>query len=184
MSETDCWRGNITLIGMAGAGKSTTGVVVAKILQKDFVDGDLVIQKKTGRSLQAIIDAEGNDAFRRIEEEILLDLDVRDSVIAPGGSAIYYPRVMERFRAQGTVVYLEVSLAEITRRLSNLATRGVSLRPGQTIADLYAEREPLYRRYAHVTVPTEGLSLEESVSAILSAVGGWEAQHAAGDKEE
>lgn len=161
---------NVILIGMAGAGKSTTGVVVAKIMQKDFIDGDLVIQRETGRGLQEIIDTEGNGAFRAIEERILLGISAENAVIAPGGSAIYYPAVIAHFKEKGVVVYLHVPLAEIERRLDNLATRGVTLAAGQTIADLYREREPLYEKFADITIRTEGLTLEETVDEIVRQV--------------
>lgn len=163
-------RSNIILIGMAGAGKSTTGVVVAKILQKDFIDGDLVIQTVTGRSLQDIIDREGNEAFRKIENQVLCGIDAENAVIAPGGSAIYYPQAMAHLREKGIVVYLHVPLPEIQRRLTNLATRGVTLAEGQTIADLYNERLPLYEEYADIRIDTEGNTLEETVAKIVEAV--------------
>lgn len=162
---------NIILIGMAGAGKSTTGVVIAKIMQKDFVDGDLVIQKQTGKGLQQIINEVGNDGFRRIEEEILCAMEVENAVIAPGGSAIYYPAAMEHFKKNGVVVYLHVPVEEIERRLSNLATRGVTLEPGQTIADLYYARLPLYEQFADITIHTQGDTLEDTVDKIVKAVG-------------
>lgn len=161
---------NIILIGMAGAGKSTTGVVVAKILAMDFLDGDLVIQKKTGRTLQDIIDKEGNAAFRKIEEEVLCGIQVENTVIAPGGSAIYYPAVFEHFKKNGKVVFLHVPFDEIQRRLSNLATRGVTLEDGQTIEDLYYQRLPLYQKYADITIDTTGLTLEETVAKIIESM--------------
>lgn len=155
---------------MAGAGKSTTGVVVAKILAMDFLDGDLVIQKKTGRTLQDIIDKEGNAAFRKIEEEVLCGIQVENTVIAPGGSAIYYPAVFEHFKKNGKVVFLHVPFNEIQRRLSNLATRGVTLEDGQTIEDLYYQRLPLYQKYADITIDTTGLTLEETVAKIIESI--------------
>ncbi len=161
---------NIILIGMAGAGKSTTGVVVAKILAMDFLDGDLVIQKKTGRTLQDIIDKEGNAAFRKIEEEVLCGIQVENTVIAPGGSAIYYPAVFEHFKKNGKVVFLHVPFDEIQRRLSNLATRGVTLEDGQTIEDLYYQRLPLYQKYADITIDTTGLTLEDTVAKIIESI--------------
>lgn len=163
-------KSNIILIGMAGAGKSTTGVVVAKILAKDFIDGDLVIQHVTGKPLQSIINEEGNDGFRRVEEEVLCSINVENTVIAPGGSAIYYPSVFEHFKKDGVVVYLHVPVEEIERRLSNLATRGVTLEPGQTVADLYYQRLPLYQKFADITIDTTGLCLEETVAEIVKAV--------------
>ena len=159
---------------MAGAGKSTTGVIAAKILTKNFIDGDLVIQERTGKRLQTIIDEVGNDGFRRVEEEVLCSIDVENTVIAPGGSAIYYPAVFEHFKKKGIVVYLHVPVEEIERRLSNLATRGVTLEPGQTIADLYYQRLPLYQKFADITVDTTGLNLDETVEAIVKAVGEYE----------
>jgi shikimate kinase len=163
-------KSNIILIGMAGAGKSTTGVVVAKILAMDFVDGDLVIQTITGKPLQTIINEEGNDGFRKVEEEVLCGINVENTVIAPGGSAIYYPSVFEHFKKDGVVVYLHVPVEEIERRLSNLATRGVTLEPGQTVADLYYQRLPLYQKFADITIDTTGLCLEETVAEIVKAV--------------
>ena len=163
-------KSNIILIGMAGAGKSTTGVVVAKILAKDFIDGDLVIQHVTGKPLQTIINEEGNDGFRKVEEEVLCGINVENTVIAPGGSAIYYPAVFEHFKKDGVVVFLHVPVEEIERRLSNLATRGVTLEPGQTVADLYYQRLPLYQKFADITIDTTGLCLEETVAEIVKAV--------------
>ncbi len=167
-------KSNIILIGMAGAGKSTTGVVVAKILAKDFVDGDLVIQKVTGKPLQTIINEEGNDGFRRVEEEVLCGINVKNTVIAPGGSAIYYPAAFDHFKKNGVVVFLHVPVEEIERRLSNLATRGVTLEPGQTVADLYYQRLPLYQKFADITIDTTGLCLEETVDEIVKAVKNYE----------
>jgi len=161
---------NIILIGMAGAGKSTTGVVVAKIMQKDFIDGDLLIQKQTGKGLQDIINEMGNDGFRKVEEKVLCSIEAVNSVIAPGGSAIYYPAAMEHFKKNGVVVYLHVPVEEIERRLSNLATRGVTLEEGQTVADLYYARLPLYEQFADITVYTEGCSLEDTVDRIVKQV--------------
>lgn len=155
------------MIGMAGAGKSTTGVVVAKIMRKDFIDGDLLIQKETGKGLQDLINEEGNDGFCRIEEEILSTIDARGAVIAPGGSAVYYPKVMEQFRKNGVIVYLHVPLTEIEKRLANLATRGVTLEEGQSVADLYQQRLPLYEKFADVTVYAQGKTLEELVEEIV-----------------
>lgn len=161
---------NITIIGMAGAGKSTTGVVVAKILKKEFIDGDLRIQTVTGRKLQDIINQDGNEAFREIERQVLCSIDAENSVIAPGGSAVYYPEAMAHLKEQGVVVYLHVPLPEIQRRLTNLTTRGITLKKGQTIADLYQERLPLYEEYADIRIDTEGCTLEQTVEKIVRAV--------------
>lgn len=143
---------NIILIGMPGVGKSTVGVVLAKILGYHFVDTDLVIQEKEGRLLKEIIAEEGNDGFIRIEERINAELEAERSVIAPGGSVIYGERAMEHFKEIGTVVYLKASYEVINARLSNLKGRGVVLKEGQTLKDLYNERCVLYEKYADVTV--------------------------------
>ena len=155
---------------MAGAGKSTTGVVVAKMMQKDFIDGDLIIQRQTGKGLQEIIDEVGNEGFRKIEEEVLETIQTENTVIAPGGSAIYYPALIEKMKENGIVVYLHVPLEEIQERLNNLETRGVTLEEGQTVADLYYEREHLYEEHADITIYTSGKSLEEAAREIADAV--------------
>lgn len=154
-------KSNVIMIGMAGAGKSTTGIVVAKIMRKDFVDGDLVIQSVTGRGLQDIINEDGNQTFREIENRVLSGINRKNSVIAPGGSAIYYPEAMSHLKEDGVVVYLHVDVEEIIKRLGDLETRGVTLSPGQTIEDLYYERLPLYEKYADITIITDGMTLEE-----------------------
>lgn len=158
--------GNLILVGMPACGKSTVGVVLAKTLNKGFVDTDLLLQQREHRTLQQIIDAEGIDYFHRAEAQVLLDVDGDDLVIATGGSAIYADRAMERFRRTGKIVYLEASLATVQRRLSDIRTRGVTLEKGQTIAELYDRRTPLYRRCADWTVETDGLTVEEVVEAI------------------
>ena len=148
---------NIILIGMPGCGKSTVGVILAKVLGLQFCDTDLVIQQREGRRLQEIIDAEGNDAFLRCERDALVTLDVEDSVVATGGSAVYSAEAMAHLRAIGTVVYLRVSAEEIERRLADFAARGVAIKDGQTVRDLYDERIPLYEKYADITVSAEGV---------------------------
>lgn len=145
-------KDNIVLIGMPGAGKSTVGVVLAKRLGYRFVDSDLVIQEKYDRLLHELIEEHGVEGFWRIEEEENASLNPRKSVIATGGSVIYGPRAMEHLREIGTVVYLKLPLEEVAERLGDLNARGVTLRPGQTLADLYAERVPLYEKYAHEVV--------------------------------
>ncbi len=147
---------NIILIGMPGCGKSTVGVVLAKVMGKHFCDTDIVIQQRAGKRLQEIIDAEGNDGFLSHERDALVELDVTDTVVATGGSAIYSPEAMAHLRAIGTVVYLRVSEREIERRLADFAARGVAIKDGQTVADLYNERIPLYEKYADIIVDAEG----------------------------
>lgn len=166
MQDTD----NIVLIGMPGAGKSTAGVLLAKRLSRDFVDTDVMIQAAEGRRLQEIIDTDGLDVFRRLEERQTLSLNCRGHVIATGGSAVYSRRAMEHLAEAGTIVHLELPLDALRKRLTDLDSRGVVMAPGETLGQLYEERMPLYRRWADVTVSCESLSHEEVVDAIVAAM--------------
>lgn len=157
---------NIVLIGMPGSGKSTVGVVLAKKLGYRFLDSDLVIQEKYGKLLHELIEEHGVEGFWKIENDVNASFDVRKSVIATGGSAVYGAEAMEHLRKLGTVVYLQLPYEEIAERLGDLNARGVTLKPGQTLADLYEERVPLYEKYAHVVVACGGKMLREIVSEI------------------
>lgn len=161
---------NIVLVGMPGSGKSTVGVVLAKILGMDFVDVDLVIQQREGALLQDILDRVGNDRFLELEADVICSLQCQNAVISPGGSGVLVERGAARLKELGTVVYLEVPCPELEERLFNLASRGVTLAPGQTIADLFAYRKPFYERCADLTVDTQGKTLEETCTAILHAL--------------
>lgn len=162
---------NVVLIGMPGCGKSSAGVLLAKTLRKDFVDTDLLIQNFEGRSLQEIIDDRGNAYFRDVEDAVIGNFRGDNYVVATGGSAVYSHENMQKFRDAGdTIVYIKTSCDEIVRRLSNIATRGVTLAPGQTVEDLYNERIPLYEKEAGVIVDTEGLDLEQTVTEIARAL--------------
>ncbi len=157
---------NIVLIGMPTSGKSTVGVVLAKILGMDFLDTDLLIQRKVGKRLNEIIDARGTDGFLQIEESVCTSLCAENTVIATGGSVVFSEKAMEHLRENGKTVYLKISLAELKKRLQDAKTRGVILRDGESIEELYAEREALYSRYADAVVSEEGQSLEETVHAV------------------
>ena len=161
---------NMILIGMPGSGKSTIGVVLAKLLGKHFCDTDLLLQKHCGKKLQEIIRTEGADAFFRYEEEVLSSLDCTDTVVATGGSAVYSDKAMQHLKASGVCVYLQVDADEIARRLANFSDRGVVIGDGMTIADLYAERKLLYERYADLTVSAEGGSVYDVAKAIADKV--------------
>ena len=161
---------NIVLIGMPGCGKSTVGVLLAKALGMDFVDTDVVFQAKEGRKLQRIIEEIGIDAFLKKEEEAILDLALDRTVIATGGSVVYGERAMKRLHENGVVIYIRLPYAEIERRLSNLATRGVTLREGQTLYDLYQERIPLYENEADIVFDATGFEIEKTVAAIARRV--------------
>lgn len=163
-------KDNVILIGMPGVGKSTVGVVLAKILGYHFIDTDLVIQEKEGRLLKEIIAAEGNDGFLHIEDRINAELEAEHSVIAPGGSVVYGGNAMRHFKEIGTVVYLKASYEMINERLSNLEGRGVVLKEGQTLKDLYDERCILYEKYADFTVDEQGRNLADTARAVASLV--------------
>ncbi len=158
---------NIVLIGMPGAGKSTVGVLLAKALSRDFLDTDVYIQAKQGRTLQEIIDQDGMPAFCRIEERRVLSLKCRTSVIATGGSVVYSPAAMARLQASGIIIHLDLDLAALEKRLTDLSSRGVVMGPGQTLPQLFAEREPLYRKYADLTIDCAGFTHEEIVGMIV-----------------
>ncbi|MFA4849677.1 MAG: shikimate kinase [Methanoregula sp.] len=159
---------NIILIGMPGAGKSTVGVILAKTLGMKFIDTDIAIQEKSGRLLQEIIDTDGPDAFKTIEEETVLSLHCRHAVIATGGSVVFSERAMEHLTRDGVVVYLEISFDEMERRLRNITTRGIVLIAGQSLRDMYTRRIPLYEKYAGITIDCSNDDFEKIVRKIIA----------------
>ena len=161
---------NIILIGMPGCGKSTVGVVLAKNLGYRFIDSDLLIQEREDRLLHEIIEQEGTEGFDEIEEEVNASIHTNRSVIATGGSVVYGPKAMEHLKGIGTLVYLRLPYEEISNRLGDLNARGVVLKKGQTLQDLYEERTPLYEKYADMTVDAEGMALREIVQYIRDHV--------------
>jgi shikimate kinase len=163
---------NIVLIGMPGVGKSTVGVLLAKRMGYDFLDTDILIQALEGRSLQEIIRAEGTRRFRALEEEYICDVQCTAHVIATGGSVVYSDRAMAHLARSGTVVFLDISLERLLHRLDDVDARGVVRAPGQTIADLYEERYPLYRRHHDIAVRTDGLAPNQVLAAILRRLPG------------
>lgn len=166
--ETMCEKKNIVLIGMPGAGKSTVGVVLAKRLGYRFLDSDLVIQEQTKKLLHELITEHGVDGFLKIEEEINASLSCENAVIATGGSVIYGEKAMEHLREIGCVVYLKLSYEEIEERLGDLTARGVALKDGQTLRDLYNERCPLYEKYAHVVQECDGKLVRQIVEELAA----------------
>lgn len=165
-------KSNLVFIGMPGAGKSTVGVVVAKMLGLDFVDGDLLIQRAQNATLEQIIAARGVSGFLDVEDEVLSGVDCTRTLVATGGSAVYSEAAMEHLRELGTIVYLKVPCDELAVRLGSLVERGVVMRDGSpaTLEALYAEREPLYSKWAEITIDTSGLSLRETAEAIVAAL--------------
>lgn len=159
---------NITLIGMPGSGKSTVGVLLAKLLGYGFLDVDLVIQQQEGALLQEILDNRGVAAFLDAEERAVRNLECSRHVIAPGGSAVCREEAALHLKSLGPVVYLQVSLDELNRRIQNLSTRGIAMEPGQTLADVMAYRAPLYSKYADLTVDCPpGQPLAQTAQTVL-----------------
>ena len=159
---------NIILIGMPAVGKSTVGVVVAKRLGYEFVDTDLLIQKQEKRLLKEIIAEEGNEGFLAIENQVNRDLNVERAVISPGGSVIYCEEAMQHFKKIGTVVYLKASYEEIQRRITNAKSRGVVLKEGQTLKNIYDERTQLFEKYADYTISESDSTLEGTIEKVLA----------------
>ncbi|MGC8119425.1 shikimate kinase [Marinobacter sp. VGCF2001] len=165
-------RQNLVFIGMPGSGKSTVGVLVAKRLGLGFVDTDLLIQEAAGRTLQEIVDEDGYLALRRIEERVLLGLDVEGQVISTGGSAVYSQQAMSHLGRNGTVVFLDIPLDEVQRRIGDYSLRGISRRPDQSLEALFAERLALYNRYADLTIHGQGLNQEQVCQAVIDGLAG------------
>lgn len=157
---------NIVLIGMPGAGKSSVGVILAKVLGYQFIDTDLIIQEKENRLLKDIIEKEGLEEFMAIEDRVNSSILADRAVISPGGSVVYCKNAMEHFREIGTVIYIKLTFETVEKRLGNIKKRGVVLRKGQNLKDLYIERCPLYEKYAHITVNAENMDLEEVMETI------------------
>lgn len=152
---------------MPGVGKSTIGVILAKIIGYHFIDSDLVIQEKENRLLHEIISMEGREGFLKIENEINASIEAERSIIATGGSVVYGEEAMAHFREIGQIVYLHADYETIEKRLGNLERRGVALAEGQTLFDLYQERTALYETYADITVDEKGLGTEETIGEVL-----------------
>ena len=163
-------RDNIVLIGMPGVGKSTIGVVLAKVLGYQFVDADLLIQEAEGKLLSELIEENGTDGFIEIETRVNSQIQTHRSVIATGGSVVYGKEAMEHLKSIGTVVYLKQNLRVLQRRLRNLKGRGVVLKEGQTLVDLYKERTVLYEKYADITVDQYKQSIEQTLKAVRKAL--------------
>lgn len=163
---------NIVLIGMPGAGKSTIGVILAKALGMDFLDTDLAICKETGKTLQAILDESGQQAFLDLEAKIVSGLTPTRTVVATGGSVPLRGEAMEHLKNNGTVIYLKVTLEELRHRLSNITTRGIAFGPGENLDTLYAYRAPIYEHWAEMTVEANPArnDIENMVEEIISAL--------------
>ncbi len=159
----------VVLIGMPGAGKSTIGILLAKELGLDFIDTDVSIQVREGKTLQNISDEQGYLALRNIEEQVLVTENITGKVVSTGGSAVYSEAGMAHLKQNSVVVFLDVPLTELEQRISNFSTRGIARRPNQSFADLFEERSILYRRYADICVDCSNLPIDEVLQKVLQA---------------
>lgn len=157
---------NILLVGMPGCGKSTVGVILAKTLGMSFVDTDLIICAKEEDTLQNIIEGKGLDYFSKTECEVGESLDVKNTVIATGGSMILYESAMKSLKEKSIVIYIDVSLKELKKRLVNIKTRGITFEKGETLEDIFNLRTPLYKKYADITLIADSFTIEENVTRI------------------
>lgn len=160
---------NLVLIGMPGSGKSTVGVLCAKALGMPFMDTDLVMQARCGRLLQNLVDELGTEGFLREEEACILGLDYKNTVVATGGSVALEDRAMAHLKRSGVVFYLNLPYDEVEKRLSNIATRGIAMGPGESLKGLYDYRVPHYLKHADVIIDAAGQTLEETVAAVVAA---------------
>lgn len=158
---------NIILIGMPGVGKSTIGVILAKIMGYRFVDADIVIQEQEGRLLKDIIAQEGVDGFIKIEDRVNRNLNMKKAVIATGGSAVYGKNAMDNYKETSTIIYLKLDYEALDDRLSDIKGRGVVLRDGQTLKDIYDERTKLYEKYADIIIDEGSLDVEKTVDRLF-----------------
>ncbi len=164
---------NIVIIGMPGAGKSTMGVILAKTMGRNFIDTDIVIQEKSGRLLQEMIDDDGPETFLAIEEKTMMSLHCHNAVIATGGSVVFSERAMEHLKSGGVVVYLRISFEEMVRRLNNITTRGIVLVAGQSLHEMYTQRIPLYERYADITIDCSEDDFEHCIGNVIDELSGF-----------
>ncbi len=163
-------RENIILIGMPASGKSTAGVILAKLLGMDFVDTDLIIQKKAGKKLSEIIEEDGLDAFLNLENAVCCELNLENTVIATGGSVVYGQGAMKRLRELGKVVYLEIDYDTLEKRLHHMKQRGVVLREGQSKRELFDERVALYEKYSDIKINETDKGVEETVQELVEVI--------------
>lgn len=158
---------NIILIGMPGAGKSTLGVLLAKAVGYDFIDTDLLIQRQAGMTLGDYLHNYGYQALRRLEAQVIQRLDSASTVVATGGSAVYSDEAMCHLKASGYVVYLQCALDVLDGRIASMSDRGIAAPSGQTLADVQAERIPLYEHFADLTVEVSHQDSEQALASIL-----------------
>ena len=161
---------NIILIGMPGCGKSTVGVLLAKILGYAFIDSDLLIQAREGKKLYQIINENGEEYFKAAENAVNASINTKNTVIATGGSVVYCNEAMEHLKSIGTIVYIKITPEQLLKRINNIATRGVVIKKGETLLDLYRERSPLYEKYADITVESSDSDILNNAERIAQEI--------------
>ena len=161
---------NIILIGMPGCGKSTVGVLLAKILGYAFIDSDLLIQAREGKKLYQIINENGEEYFKAVENAVNASINTKNTVIATGGSVVYCNEAMEHLKSIGTIVYIKITPEQLLKRINNIATRGVVIKKGETLLDLYRERSPLYEKYADITVESSDSDILNNAERIAQEI--------------
>ena len=161
---------NIILIGMPGCGKSTVGVLLAKILGYAFIDSDLLIQAREGKKLYQIINENGEEYFKAVENAVNASINTKNTVIATGGSVVYCKEAMEHLKSIGTIVYIKITPEQLLKRINNIATRGVVIKKGETLLDLYRERSPLYEKYADITVESSDSDILNNAERIAQEI--------------
>lgn len=161
---------DIVLIGMPGCGKSTCGVILAKVFCMDFKDTDLIIQKSEGESLQNIINTKGNDYFSSLEESVICQTTFKNSIIATGGSVVYSGKAMKHLSKGSKIVYLKISYETMLDRIGNIKTRGIVLRNGETLEMMFKNRESLYEKYADYIIDCNNIDIEETVHKVKNVL--------------
>ncbi|WP_096085134.1 shikimate kinase [Agaribacterium haliotis] len=160
-------KNNVILIGMPGAGKSTLGRACASELQREFIDTDKLIEQRAQQKLQVIVDQHGHMALRKLEAEVLGELNCSNSIVATGGSAVYSSEAMQHLKHIGHLVHLDLSLSSIDKRITNFASRGLARAPGQDLEALYLERQKLYSHWAEQRLDCEKLNQDQATKALL-----------------
>lgn len=161
---------NIILIGMPGCGKSTVGVLLAKILGYAFIDSDLLIQAREGKKLYQIINENGEEYFKAVENAVNASINTKNTIIATGGSVVYCNEAMEHLKSIGTIVYIKITPEQLLKRINNIATRGVVIKKGETLLDLYRERSPLYEKYADITIESSDSDILNNAERIAQEI--------------
>ena len=161
---------NLVLIGMPGSGKSTIGVILAKKTSRNFIDTDVLIQTSQQRTLQDILDSDGYAVLRKIEEDVIVGLSIRNHVIATGGSAVYSHQAMTHLKSDGILIFLDVDLATLESRIGDFSTRGIAKRPDQSFDELFDERLVLYTEHADISIKCDGMTQEQVCEKIIEQI--------------